>query len=73
MLPGTSKEALPSASTGTVPRMRLFSKLCQFMAGAISPWPNQPRGRVQFRFSGDSTMRRAFTVPGATPFMCVPT
>ena len=72
MLPGTSKYALPSASTGTVPRMRLFSNECQFIAAASSPCPNQPRGPVQFRFGGDSTTRSAFTVPGLTPCMCVP-
>ena len=71
VFPGTSKYALPSSSTGTVPRMRLFSKLCQFMAGACAPSPNQSL-IDQLRFGGLSTIRRLFTVPRLTPFMCVP-
>ena len=42
--------------------MRLLLKSCQFMAGAFVPWPPQA-GRVQKRFSGDSTTRSHFTAP----------
>ena len=51
--------------------MRLLLKSCQFMPGRSMPCPSQP-GSVQKRFSGDSTTRRDFTLPGLTPFMCVP-
>ncbi len=38
---GARKWAEPSASTGTVPRMRLVSKLSQLTPGASIPWASQ--------------------------------
>jgi hypothetical protein len=65
-------ETIPTAaSTGTLPRIRLLPKSVQFIAGPSKPWPFQP-GRVQNRFSGDSTTRSHFTAPRFTPAMCVP-
>ena len=73
MSAGTAKYALPSGSTGTVPRIRLLLKSSQAMPGACWPVPPSQAGPVQNRFSGDSTTRRYLTVPGSTRSMPVPT
>ena len=72
VLAGASKYAEPSGSTGTVPRIRLFSKFIQFIAGACWPWPSQAASD-QFFLGGDSTTRTYRIEPGATSFMWVPT